>query len=101
LDHQSSLAQLNGVKLILSKIKEITNGDFPVLLTGDFNVLETSDVVKHVTSNTSDVKMEDTCRISKHKHHGTSGTFAGMCWEAVGMILKRNRIWRFGKWGTY
>lgn len=65
--------------LILKKIVEITHANFPVILTGDFNVYENSNVIKQIVNNSNNngIKMLNTSSISKHKHHGTSGTFAG------------------------
>jgi endonuclease/exonuclease/phosphatase family metal-dependent hydrolase len=37
LDHVGPMAKLEGVKLILEKIKELNTKNYPVILTGDFN----------------------------------------------------------------
>ena len=50
LDHIGQVARINGVKLMLDKAMEVAEG-YPVVLTGDFNSVPTSDVVKYVLSD--------------------------------------------------
>lgn len=38
LDHQGVVAQREGLRLVVSKIKELIPADMPVFLTGDFNI---------------------------------------------------------------
>lgn len=49
LDHIGVVARREGSKLVLDKIKEIA-GDRPVILTGDFNGIDTSEPFKIITS---------------------------------------------------
>jgi endonuclease/exonuclease/phosphatase family metal-dependent hydrolase len=39
LDHESETAQIEGMKLIANKLKEYEDEDYPLFLTGDFNVV--------------------------------------------------------------
>jgi len=48
LDHRGVTARLEGARLIMSKMAEINRQNLPVILTGDFNAVKTSDPVKEV-----------------------------------------------------
>lgn len=50
-DHIGTEARKNGALLIIEKIKEIV-GDKPAILTGDFNVSDTSEAYQTLTTNT-------------------------------------------------
>lgn len=50
LDHRGKQARRNGVDLILRKIGELAGGE-PVVLTGDFNADQTSDVYRRIVDS--------------------------------------------------
>lgn len=52
LDHRGEVAQLEGVKLIARELKELDPG-LPMILTGDFNSVETSPVIREVLEQKS------------------------------------------------
>ena len=49
LDHVGAEAQINGIDLILGRLEAIA-GDGPVIMTGDFNVNDTSEAYRRATS---------------------------------------------------
>lgn len=72
-DHVGIEAQKEGAKLILSKIKEMTNGE-PVILTGDFNVDQANE--SYILLNTSGI-LKDPYDLSpvKYVNNGTFNAF--------------------------
>lgn len=54
LDHVSDLARINGINVVLEKIKAF--GGYPAIIMGDFNAEETSETYKAATENFDDVK---------------------------------------------
>lgn len=73
LDHVGVQARINGVTLMLERAHEIA-GDLPVILTGDFNAEPTSDVIKHVISETTPNNLVSSRDIAKTKNDA-AGTF--------------------------
>lgn len=71
LDHVGEQAKINGIKLILSKIKEV-NKNYQVIFTGDLNSEPDSDEIFLLKK-----EMNDTRAISKTQPFGPSGTFNG------------------------
>lgn len=49
LDHIGSQAQLNGMKQIQQKIAEVNTKNYPVILTGDFNVEPDGELIKRLS----------------------------------------------------
>lgn len=72
LDHVGEVAKINGIKLILSKIKEVNNKNYQVIFTGDLNSEPDSDEIFLLQK-----EMKDTRAISKTQPFGPSGTFNG------------------------
>jgi endonuclease/exonuclease/phosphatase family metal-dependent hydrolase len=72
LDHVGEQAKINGIKLILSKIKEVNNKNYQVIFTGDLNSEPDSDAIFLLKK-----EMKDTRAISKTQPFGPSGTFNG------------------------
>lgn len=70
MDHIGVVARRESAKLVLAKIKEMTANE-PVILSGDFNVDETSD--SYAVINTSG-KLKDAYELSPLKY-AESGTF--------------------------
>jgi endonuclease/exonuclease/phosphatase family metal-dependent hydrolase len=68
-DHEGETARVESAKLLMKKIKEIA-GDFPVILTGDFNCLKDSQPYNLLVKTIDGLKMAD-CRYSSGKQ--TSG----------------------------
>ena len=54
LSHVSDEARINGIKVVLEKIKEF--GGYPAVIMGDFNALEGSETYKNVTENFLDAQ---------------------------------------------
>lgn len=66
LDHVGSEARINGVTLMLEKALDVAKG-YPVVLTGDFNSVPSSDVVNHVVSETTPNSLACTRTVAKTK----------------------------------
>ena len=56
LDHVSDTARINGIQVVLDKIKEF--GSIPAVLMGDLNAEENSETYKSATANFLDAKYE-------------------------------------------
>ncbi len=56
LDHISEPARINGINLVLEKIKQF--GDLPSVIMGDFNAEEDTETYKSVTENFLDAKYQ-------------------------------------------
>ncbi len=71
LDHVSDEARINGINVVLDKIKEF--GGMPAVLMGDLNAEETSDTYKSATEYFYDVKYqtEDTMKSCTYQGWGT------------------------------
>lgn len=70
LDHIGETAKTNGLKLILSKIKELNIKNYPVVLMGDFNSEPESNRIVELKK-----MMNDSRKISVQPPFGPSGTF--------------------------
>ena len=55
LDHVSEKARVEGIKLVVNKMKEFS-GDMPVICMGDFNAFEDSEAYSIMTQSFGDVK---------------------------------------------
>ena len=99
-DHAGKTARVESAKLLWKKVKQIA-GEFPVVVTGDFNVYESSQPYALLTGKEkigderSDLK--DARYISKLDHKGPTSTFSN--WKAVrapetkiDYIFVRNRV---------
>ncbi|MDN3664830.1 endonuclease/exonuclease/phosphatase family protein [Algibacter miyuki] len=75
LDHKGYEAQLEGMALIQQKIKALNTENYPVVLTGDFNVEPDSDLILKLKQN-----MDDTKALAK-VDFGSNGTFNGFKFE--------------------
>ncbi|CAD0007157.1 endonuclease/exonuclease/phosphatase family protein [Flavobacterium salmonis] len=72
LDHVGAQAKINGIKLILAKIKEVNTKNYSVIFTGDLNSEPESEGIFLLKK-----EMKDTRAISKILPFGPSGTFNG------------------------
>lgn len=73
LDHMGLTARREGANLLINKINELADG-LPVVLTGDFNDLSTSDAVKNITNITKKGYLIDSKSIAS-KISGSDWTF--------------------------
>lgn len=69
-DHVGNLARVNASKLILEKIKSFNTQNYPVILSGDFNLTEDSEPIRILSRN-----LNDTFYHSETPHYGSKGTF--------------------------
>lgn len=70
LDHIGVQARINGIALILSKIKELNAKKYPVIFMGDLNSEPNSEVITMLKK-----ELKDTRNISETPAFGPSGTF--------------------------
>jgi endonuclease/exonuclease/phosphatase family metal-dependent hydrolase len=73
LDHRGVTARLEGARLILTKMAEINQQNLPLILTGDFNAVKTSDPVKEVMKVLKDSR--EMCQTKPYGMEGSSGGF--------------------------
>lgn len=71
-DHVGNVARENSAKLILEKIKTLNTGNFPVVLTGDFNLTDKTEPIKIISKT-----MSDSFYNCRKPHYGPTGTFTG------------------------
>ena len=78
LDNEGAIARAESAKLIKKRM-QILCGNYPVILTGDFNSEPDSDPYKIISSQDSSfsIRLVDTRTISKNTPHGPKGTFTG------------------------
>ncbi|MDN3605336.1 endonuclease/exonuclease/phosphatase family protein [Kaistella yonginensis] len=69
-DHIGNEARRNSASLILDKIKKINPRNFPVILTGDFNLTEETVPIQILSTN-----LNDCYKHSVKKPYGPKGTF--------------------------
>ncbi|WP_246296555.1 endonuclease/exonuclease/phosphatase family protein [Winogradskyella vidalii] len=70
-DHVGKVARKNSATLIIEKIQALNTENYPVVLTGDFNMEPTHDSIKHIKS-----ALKDSKEIAKLTF-GPHGTFNG------------------------
>ena len=78
LDHISDLARINGINVVLEKIKQF--GSLPSIIMGDFNADESSETYKSATSSFFDAKYQ------------TDNTASGATYQNWGKSLDRENI---------
>lgn len=78
LDHISDEARINGINVVLEKIKQF--GGLPSIITGDFNADEESETYKAVTKNFLDAKYQ------------TDKTMKCATYQGYGKALDRENI---------
>ena len=78
LDHVSDEARINGINVVLNKIKQF--GGLPSIITGDFNADEESETYKAATSSFLDAKYQ------------TEKTMKGATYQGYGKQLDRENI---------
>lgn len=85
LDNEGATARLESAKLIKKKMQSLC-GNFPVILTGDFNSFPDSPPYKVIVSLSdthSSLELYDSRTITKSKPHGPRGTFTGFDLNAI------------------
>ncbi len=79
-DHAGDTARVESAKLLLAKISDIA-GEYPVVVTGDFNAREESEVYRILTGQGGQPDPQKRifdCRyLSQTAHHGPLATFNG------------------------
>lgn len=73
LDHVGKVARIRGVKLIIDSLYNISKG-LPVVISGDFNAVPTSEVVKYMLNPTNKIKMLSSGDIA-NVYYGSSWSF--------------------------
>jgi endonuclease/exonuclease/phosphatase family metal-dependent hydrolase len=74
-DHLGENARVESAKLLVNQVREIS-GEYPVVITGDFNTGESSVAYNILTDQTLPFHFTDAIRVSKIPHHGPPGTFS-------------------------
>ncbi|WP_082333625.1 endonuclease/exonuclease/phosphatase family protein [Mangrovimonas sp. TPBH4] len=74
-DHVGEMARKNSAILILEKIKELNKNNYPVVLSGDFNMESEHESVQYITKSLNDSKAVATVAF------GPEGTFNGFHFE--------------------
>ncbi len=69
-DHVGNVARINSSKLILEKISKFNSKNYPVVLTGDFNLTEDSEPIMIISK-----RLDDSFFHSKTPVYGPRGTF--------------------------
>lgn len=64
LDHKGPIARKEGARLLLTKIAEIA-GNLPVMLTGDFNAVETDEPIQVILNSGDGLALTDSHKVSK------------------------------------
>lgn len=64
LDHKGPVARKEGARLLLTKIAEIA-GNLPVMLTGDFNAVETDEPIQVILNAGDGLALTDSRKVSK------------------------------------
>lgn len=78
-DHRGTLARKESAQLLRSRIESIA-GSKSVIVTGDFNLLPSSEAYRILTASEPDIPgrvLMDTHTIAAAPHHGPVGTFTG------------------------
>lgn len=76
LDHRGEIARKESIKIILSWITRLNHKNYPVVLTGDFNVPPNSEVIRLAKAD-----FEDSKDLSANPAFGPKGTFNGFKFE--------------------
>lgn len=75
-DHMGEIARLESAKLLLQKLKAISNG-FPCIVMGDFNAEPKTEPIQYLTNKNDGQFLFDAKEISASGHYGPEGTFNG------------------------
>lgn len=90
LDHKGATAQLNGIKLINESMKKYVN--YPIILTGDFNVTPDSEVYAAVLLKDTRIASGYSAKCSTYHGYGTYSDEENMiidyCFVSEGVAVK-------------
>lgn len=76
-DHIGEKARQESAKLILAQMEKLGGTKFPFVLTGDFNVVESSEAYKILTGSSNEkTSLKDARYISQNGHFGGNSTFS-------------------------
>ena len=75
-DHIGKVARRESAKLLLAKVHALS-GNFPAIITGDFNAQPDDEPIKVIVESTNPLKLLDTKALSTTGHFGPTGTFNG------------------------
>ena len=75
-DHVGEVARRESARLILQKIREITGGDHPVVLCGDFNLPPGSEPIQLIRQD-----LLDSYRVTRHSPYGSVATYHGFTYD--------------------
>lgn len=84
-DHLSEIARQQSAKLLLARIRELSNG-LPVILTGDFNTPAISPALQALTQDTA-LKLTNTESLSENPHTGGRSTYNGFKTDQRGPVI--------------
>lgn len=96
-DHVGEQARAESARLIRAKIVEIAK-EVPVVLTGDFNCVETDEPYRVLTDKKEASHLQDALFISKMPHHGPLATwtnsfqFPGVPGKRIDFIFVKNKV---------
>lgn len=75
-DHRGEQARVESARLIIDRTKQIA-GKAPIILTGDFNALPSSDPYQTLTQKSNPLAFRDAIDTSREPHFGPLSTFNG------------------------
>lgn len=78
-DHAGPKARIESAKLLRERVlSQVAQDHLPALITGDFNAVATSEVIRHllIPDEGSNLKIDNTHQISRYPHHGPTGTIS-------------------------
>jgi len=97
-DHRGRQARIESARLLVEKVKEIA-GDYPVVITGDFNTGSTSEpygILTGAENINENEFFKDARLISEQGHHGPTGTSTGFTsirpGRQIDYIFIKNRV---------
>lgn len=96
-DHRGIKAREESAKLLLKSIAKIAQ-NAPIVITGDFNVNDTSNVYQILTNQDDSERLTDAIKVSRLPHHGpraswtNSFQFPGVPGRRIDFIFIKNDI---------
>lgn len=76
LDHVGTIARSQGAKLILRRMNEITNGELPFFVSGDFNITDQFDAYLSITNGVDNIPgLRDANKVATEREVAQEYTF--------------------------
>ncbi len=76
LDHVGTIARSQGAKLILRRMNEVTKGELPFFVSGDFNITDQFDAYISITEGVDDIPgLRDSNKVAKEREAAQEYTF--------------------------